>query len=408
MALTARGYPILSSGPGSGGTGTFGTSTGAPRPYRIPTGIPVPTPSNDNVRRIGRSVVPSVRGFVRSRFPWLFVARQIAWYLRQSGELLPTDVNTDGWTLACGSGSSGHLNRLGACPPGPQLQAAADWDWGVVTVSTSKTQVMNFFTNKGPEIDLGGTPYHWGDQTSRWTRSYASDDELPLLIPGVIPARPIIPEIGIPPWYPHWDPNQVPIGQPTPTPAPIPYRYVPGRPAAPGHDNRPNRGPGSTPRVIPDPSMAINPGPTFVARYVPGRGRNQPDVEKKRGRRTPPGPPRKRVHERKFALTVNRSNVGRVAGRIFGVGTEVIDWIDAFYDALPKRVKPKIKAKYVGWDTRAKLVWKHRDELDWNKAWENLVLNEVEDRVIGKLAKGGKVLAQKTGRNAGFTIGPAL
>ena len=114
------------------------------------------------------------------------------------------------------------------------------------------------------------------------------------------------------------------------------------------------------------------------------------------------------MHERKFALTVNRSNVGRVAGRIFGVGTEVIDWIDAFYDALPKRVKPKIKAKYVGWDTRAKLVWKHRDELDWNKAWENLVLNEVEDRVIGKLAKGGKVLAQKTGRNAGFTIGPAL
>jgi len=57
MAMSARGYPTSSSGPGSVGSGTFGSGTGAPRPYRIPTGIPVPTPTNDNDRR--KSGVPS-------------------------------------------------------------------------------------------------------------------------------------------------------------------------------------------------------------------------------------------------------------------------------------------------------------------------------------------------------------
>jgi len=413
MAMTARGYPTRSSGPGSVGSGTFGSGTGAPRPYRIPTGIPVPTPDNDNVRRIiGRSIVPTIRGGVRQRLglPYQLIARGIEWYLRSDGDYLPTDVNTAGWTLACGSGASGHLNRLGACPPGVQLMAEADWDWGVVTIATTKTQVMNFFTNKTGPVDLAGTDYYYGTQTSRWSRTWSSDADLPLQVPGVIPARPFFPTAAPPmPWFPHWDPNTIPIAKPVPEPQPIPYPLVPKRPVIPDHSpNTPQRGPSVAPRTIPDPRFAVNPGPTFVWRYRPGAGRNQPPVLVQRPGFTPTSPPPKRVIEKKFALTINRSNVGYAVGRVFGVATEIIDFIDALYDALPKAVKPKIRQKYVGWDTRAKLVWQHIDQMDWNKAFDNLVLNEGEDRLIGTLAKGGKKLAQKTGRNAGFTIGPAL
>lgn len=417
MPMLARGYPMPSGGTrGPSGGGTFGTSTGKPTgPVWTPPRVPVPTPSNDNVRRVGKSAIPKIkiRGLVRGRFPIDLLLRGIAWYARQDGDYLPTDINTDGWTLECGSGQSGHLNRLGACPPGPQLQAAEDWDWGVVTISTTKTQVMNFFTNKGPPIDLGGTDYHWGDQTSRWSRTYSSPEQLATMPPAVIPPRPILPEVPVPQWMPAIDPEMIPIAQPTPIPQPIPHWYVPRHRPSPGHTpNRPARGPGPPPGSIPDDRFAVNPGKSFTWAYHPGRGRDQPKQIVRPGDWTPPRPPGKRTDEKKFALTINASNVGRVVGRIFGSATEVIDFIDSMYWSIPYEVKRangiRRKSKYIGWDERAHIVWKLRDHIDWDKAFDNLMQNELEDRLIGTLGKGSGRLAKKTGSTHGFAIGPAL
>lgn len=414
MAMMARGYPTARSAGTARSGGTFGTSTGRPVPWTPPR-VPMPIPQNDNVRRVARSIIPSVspRGLVRGRFPIDLLLRGIAWYSRQDGDYLPTDINTDGWTLECGSGQSGHLNRLGACPPGTQLMDEADWDWGVVTISTTKTQVMNFFTNKVGPVDLAGTDYYYGDQTSRWSRTYASDDELASLPPAVIPPRAVLPQETQPWWIPAWDPDQIPIGSPTPTPQPVPHRLVPGRPSIPGHTpNRPARGPGPRPRGIPDDRLAINPGKSFVWSYRPGAGRNQKPVTVTPGRWTPPRPPGNRKDEKKFALTINANNVGRVVGRVFGSATEVIDFIDAMYWSIPYEAKRaagiRRKSKYIGWDERAKIIWKLRDHINWSKAFDNLMENELQDRLIGTLGKGSGRLARKTGSTHGFAIGPAL
>ena len=78
------------------------------------------------------------------------------------------------------------------------------------------------------------------------------------------------------------------------------------------------------------------------------------------------------------------------------------------YEALPDRFKSKRPARFVGWDDKARLLWKHADQIDFNKAFDNLVVNELEDRFIGTLGKGAAKLSAKTGRPVGLQTGPAL
>lgn len=403
MPMLARGYPRPNGGGGLPSGGTFGTGGGpSPLPIGIPTGLPMP--SNDNLPiRKGRSPIPKlrIRGLPGGNLPISTMLRLLEWWANQPGTLQPTDVNTDGWVLECGTGTGPSLNYIGGCPPGPQLIADTDWNVGVVRIGVTNTYVMNFYGPQGLQVDIAGVSHHWGTQISRWSRTI-TPTELPLTAPGVIPARPLWPGKAIP-WMPHIDPERIPIAQPVPDPVPIPYWFIPYRVASPGHSNKPARGPLSPRWVTPDPRYARNPGPTFVWKFDPSAGPNQqPKVQVKPGKFVKTGPPGPGTKERKFVI----HNQGQVA-RVFSVATEVIDAIEALYEALPPELRKRPK-RFVGWKGQAEAVYHHWDRINWNTAWENLVANEIEDRIVGKLGKGGKVLAQKTGRNAGFTLGPAL
>lgn len=210
---------------------------------------------------------------------------------------------------------------------------------------------------------------------------------------------------------PALDPQGIPVGAPTPTPSPPPWWWTPRRDADPGHHRRPARGPIPRRWEEPDPGFGRNPGPTFrwpaVGATSPPGVLSKPPV-KTPGTFTPPAPPGPGTKEKKLAIRLGGVKGGDTAGRVFGIATELIDFIEALYEAVPEALRPKGPKRFISWKKKLETVWKHVDDIDWNVAFDNLVKNELEDRLIGTLGKGGKRLAQKTGRNAGFTLGPAL
>lgn len=116
--------------------------------------------------------------------------------------------------------------------------------------------------------------------------------------------------------------------------------------------------------------------------------------------------------EKKYVMALNR---GSVLGRIVGVAGEAGDFITAIYEALDYKCKKKMGTGsgtdgFVTMTDKATQLFLHMDCIDMDKAVKNLIANEIEDRVIGKIGKvGGKAnAANPYGTGKGFMVGPAL
>ena len=122
--------------------------------------------------------------------------------------------------------------------------------------------------------------------------------------------------------------------------------------------------------------------------------------------------------------------VFRQVGAIFGTVTEVGDFTDALWDALP----PSAKSGYreVRWYNKATKKWgkrwkkihnvsmqrkqidlfQHADELDILAAAKNVAANQLQDALIGKFGskqqEAAKEYLNQIGRPVGFGTGPAL
>lgn len=203
----------------------------------------------------------------------------------------------------------------------------------------------------------------------------------------VTPVSPVIP-------YPGLDPLILPIGVPTTWPQPVPYHLIPGWRQNPWRSPReqPQRGydvPGriQLPRPRPNPGFEVNTGvaPVPVAAH----------------KYQPPGPGKK---ERKFTL---RQSMGEGLYLTIGAITETLDVLDAFYDALPRHLRGRGKLTP---QQKAALVYRHFQHLDIAKVLENIATDQVEDFVIGRLARGaGKHSGKWLGkRGPGILVGPAL
>lgn len=97
-----------------------------------------------------------------------------------------------------------------------------------------------------------------------------------------------------------------------------------------------------------------------------------------------------------------RSPLGRVIGAI----TETADIISAIYGAIPS----KYRRKGVTIQGKADAIWKHFDEIDWWKAFQNLTENQIEDFVFGRIGRIGKRASRKlgewSGKGHGIGTGP--
>ena len=119
-----------------------------------------------------------------------------------------------------------------------------------------------------------------------------------------------------------------------------------------------------------------------------------------------PRPPGPRTKERKFALTV--SGVGRL---ILGHVTEGIDTIQAIYDALPLKLRQRLwrmNGNYMSPLDKALAIYRYINDIDPQKAVENLVYEQIEDYVYGRLGRITAEANKRRGFPGGLELGPAL
>lgn len=71
-----------------------------------------------------------------------------------------------------------------------------------------------------------------------------------------------------------------------------------------------------------------------------------------------------------------------VVSRVFNAVTEIGDFLEALFDALPGEVQRLYERNTAGF---ARAVWDHWEEIDFAKAFVNVVKNQIEDAIIGAL-----------------------
>lgn len=201
-------------------------------------------------------------------------------------------------------------------------------------------------------------------------------------------------------------PDELPIAQPMPEMKPIPFVEVPARVgqgfpqefqrgyALPTYNQQRPYVPPLTDFVgdpdenegrivpVPHPSGPVGPGrPGTPGVVIP----------------VPPGPGEK---EKKIRM----HSAGVIALRFVNIVSEAVDFMDALYWALPKKYT---SSRHNG-SQRAQILYQHLDEVDWNKALQNVAINEFQDRILGAAGKRIGELSRKLGRPVGLQAGPAI
>jgi hypothetical protein len=218
-----------------------------------------------------------------------------------------------------------------------------------------------------------------------------------------VPARFAPPEI--PFTYPSIDPMVLPINKPVFDPGPLPFKDLPYRHPNPFRSPTEQTQRGPRPRTRPS-------DPRIPAVQVDSDGTVT---------RLPPAdhvfkPPGKKSKERKIRISTG----GTLLRRAFDGITELRDAVDAFWWALPSSDRTKVKqvpkskryygVKYQTPTLQQKMadLYKHWNDVDMNKAVDNLVQNEIGDRAAAKVGKASGQAAAATGRPVGYQLGPVF
>lgn len=392
-------------------------------------------------------------GKVATRFLPFWFGIPIAFYLEYATNT-PTDrvmKIPHGWTPCaepCPSGgptwfekvqitSTSSLCPSNQCIGGQALPFAAPYG---APVATNQKQFWVFQRRIPPFLS---TRY---DGIQAWTRPVTTTHVPTYSAPFYYPVAPPLE------WFaPSWDPYTIPPKVPLPTPSPIPWKSIPFRPLnrpdrAPGEQTQvgpasqpigdpkfnPNAEPGTeplpapvpkpgSPRVVPDPFDAprflptrrrrFEPRPDTIPRYDP-QGEPVPqsrpiprsglELAPKPGTRRRPGhdfaKPPPGTKERKFIGNISpRSPLGLLVNFI----TESVDTINAIYKALPADIRSATfrKGGYVrvSPQVKAQTIYDNFDAVDINQAIENIVLEQLEDFVYGKLGQASASASKNLG-----------
>lgn len=214
----------------------------------------------------------------------------------------------------------------------------------------------------------------------------------PEVLPQFMPWPDEFPDVqAVPAVMPQLDPATKPIGKPAPQPETLPWAVLPYRQPNPWRDpvEQTERGPKPEPALGPpvgeQPPPIVRPplNPEFPGGKVVVR---PPSFV------IPNRPPRKGEKEKKLAISLP---AGHPVMQGIGAVTEGMDVIDAIYWAIPKKYRPKGFTN--PWD-KARAIYDNADNIDWEKALENILKNEIEDQIIGRSSKA----RNKAQRDAGW------
>lgn len=350
-------------------------------------------------------VVPGAfQGFALRLLPYVFIGAAIG---RELGKRLPTAPDYvqwtelveayhpqyyNGWDVAnvCRAWDPCRVYRPGAtggCADFPLLASDPSWQCGV-GLPNADPLINDFIVYTKSRPPGPGSFQYWGEVQS-WSRRLPDegypeplDQQVPEKKPKYAPAE--SPEL-----FPGVDPMGLPLLAPVTAPA-LPYWLQPYRRANPNRDplEQPRRGHdrlGRLPRV-PGAQMTVHPvGPPTVAP------------------RAPPGPPQLKEKQRKLIMAGLRKVVGLV--------TEGLDVLVIFHQALPawvirygvRRGRPGERHAIGDRSFGERLLgdlWTYWEFIDWDKALEGLVWNQIEDLIYGKI--GRQLQVDHLGR------GPAL
>lgn len=118
----------------------------------------------------------------------------------------------------------------------------------------------------------------------------------------------------------------------------------------------------------------------------------------------PPYPKPQKGREKKFIL-------GKGMARFLSFITETGDVIDCLWAGLPaasKFMAYSAKGGRLGKADKAVAVYDGWHGIDWGKVATCIVANEIEDRVYGNLGRWTGRANRRSGRFAGYEVGPAL
>ena len=149
----------------------------------------------------------------------------------------------------------------------------------------------------------------------------------------------------------------------------------------------PRPAPGDQPAVSP-PWTGVLPPPV----YVPGLVVYPPRVVGKPGPGHVYRPPTRNERERK--VRVPYGAVVRVVRGVLSGATEVLDWLDALWDALPDDFKAREFARRHGKapspQNKAKQLWDNINAIDIEKAFLNVWKENIEDSIYGTANREGR------------------
>ena len=303
---------------------------------------------------------------------WALLAYELFSLWRQGQEgVLPA-----GWEMQCGTttawvggGSAGNNCGIPSQLAEKDLSGHTDIRWMEAT----------HFPGQQP-ADWGT---FWRGRIVGTARRVSGSGDFPGLQSGPPSTEPETPVPNI--WRDPWiDPFSLPIAQPVPVPQPRPISRPDPRQQNPYRHPayQPNRGYGAN---------AVSPGrynPPYRDVSVNTTVSLNLGVRQARGyhNKLPPG---NRTKEKKGIANVPPGLLSVLLGQI----TEANDYVKAVYKALPANVR-RWKGRDGRWrdhditpQDQLQRIWENADKLDVGEVVKNLVANEIEDRILGRVGR---------------------
>lgn len=343
-------------------------------------------PSRENARtpvkpkgmdaRDYRLIMDIVKNLIRRRF-WqaAFDLLRLLW--KWYGDLVWVYA-TSGWkldgecsyTIAPEVGPRGQVQAAGEHAYGAFANAcignqANNQPWGSPINPASKSLALMIRYNTIPRFGM----------QRAWTRSITGATRHPAWLPHVE-------------WLPEIPPEKLPIVGAQRQPRTLPYEVIPMKEPdweRPQWD--PNYNPNIEERTRPpertvDNRVTYNPGQRIIHRSATRAERKPPERGEK---------------EKKFAgSSQGVQEFFRVISRGKEALTEVDDFIDNIFEALPKNLQKTLEGRKTPSDKLA-YIYTHWDEIDWNKAVDNIVINHFQDKVVGTGLRESDKAALKRG-----------
>lgn len=340
------------------------------------------------------------------------LAVELGWYYYQdqltSGRLVPF-APPDGWTvgnLSC-SADDGFNKQYHQGNPfciGPFAHVTIDGPWGM-QIPSAKNELHRLRRR----TDTTGHTVAW------WQRS-GSPNDFPR---GGYETSPAIPTSPIDPWT-GFDPIDIPLH-------PVPQRIPDPNPYSPFPRHRPRRWRSPTERTFRGPEIPVpRPASPGAPRGPSQRPGEQPPARRLRRSERPadeitirprPGPvtsapgshdlnpPPPRTRERKGKT--GSPTAFRIIRRIFEEAFEAVDYIDAIYEALPQHIRKFLERGKPRLNPAQKMaaIHNHYQVLDLKEVIVNLMLNEFEDFIFGRLGRASQLSAQRLGLSVGPQFG---